>query len=508
MKTNDFICNLNYFSKTDLKSFENFLLSPYVNTSKSILTVYRMLTSQSEKLLSEELENLKPVLIAKLNYSESTVVKILSELNELFVYYSKLQMFAEDKIYGDYLCCRYLLKQGNYGFLGKRLKKLSKEFTKIENIDEEMFFRLYEKDILQYGIISTSNDNLNPESKLDKQKKSTCDSALNLMVYTISKVTINFINYVIQCNDCKDGENESFPVNMERMFEFINTSEFNSYNAIQKTTIKIFFKAYKLFSKPLSDRCYNDYKNYFNSINHQYNVSFCRTHINILLSYCYMRQRIQDIKKFYTSEALAIQYEFFKNGYYKNSITDYLHPIMFRNYVINCLDACNKDILYDFVINYSEKLNPTEVELMKAFGMAHYYFLNNEYVKSLKELSSLHNPKALYRYDINNLIIKNYFEKGDFINVERCLHNYKEYIETDEYLTNYDKERYNVLVDIMNAFISKYNKYVSKDKVFVLEHLLIMINEKNSFVMKNWIKNKVTELILNHYKSHPNKVKK
>lgn len=185
-----------------------------------------------------------------------------------------------------------------------------------------------------------------------------------------------------------------------------------------------------------------------------------------------MRQRIQDIKKFYQQEALDVLYEYIDNEYYKNNITDYLHPAIFRNYVINCMTYDKKEDLEKFVTNQHDKLNPSESGIMKTFGMAHYHFLNKEYKKSIENAKLIIRPKVLYRYDIINLMIKNYFEMGDFVSVEKYLPNYKKFIDTDSYLTKNDKERYRTLVTIMKEFIWRYHKSFKDENVFELEHLI------------------------------------
>ena len=472
MKTNDFISNVNHFSKQEIKSFKDFLLSPFLNTSKSLVVVYRIIIKDKDILLKLDTKELRTAIIRRTKYSETTVIKMLSELNDLYALFAKVQMFLKDKVYGEYLCCKYLLAEGYYKSLEKRLKTFEKILNNKDNLDEEIFLRLYEKDILEYDILSTKADNFSPQTKLEKQMEHTNNSSLDLMVFTISKITINFANYVIQCNDSNEGKNKDYPVNMERLFEFINTSEYDSYNKFQKTTIQIFLKAYKLFSNPLNDDYYKDYKGYYEEIIHLYNLSFRRTHHSLLLNFCYMRQRIQDIKKFYQQEALDVLYEYIDNEYYKNNITDYLHPAIFRNYVINCMTYDKKEDLEKFVTNQHDKLNPSESGIMKTFGMAHYHFLNKEYKKSIENAKLIIRPKVLYRYEIINLMIKNYFEMGDFVSVEKYLPNYKKFIDTDSYLTKNDKERYRTLVTIMKEFIWRYHKSFKDENVFELEHLI------------------------------------
>jgi len=500
MKIHDFFNNIQYLSNDDLKLFEKFLQSPYFNNFQYTSAVYRIILKNLTYITEEKYDELKSIIISETNYSETTVRKVLSYLNEMYIKFIKVQSYDKYVFQSSFVYCNYLLLKGNYNLLNKGAHKISKLLKEPDSADEDLFIKLFDLDTLNYNILSTSEDILNPLTKLDKQKEFTVESSRNLMVYTLSKTTINFVNYTIQCSNADDQK--EYPVNMEKLFNVILSSDYNTYNDLQKSTINIFYKVYKLYSNIYKDKYYDEYKTYFNEIRDLYNAEFCKTHTSILLGYCILRQRLNDKTLFYTTETLLVLFDYIENGYYKNDKTEFLHPLMYRNYIVNCLNAERKDVLLRFINTHTEKLNPSEIEVMKKFGMAHYYYLDENYTASIESAELIVNPKFLYKYDIYNLMIKNCFAMNDYVKIGDILHNYNDYIITDDFLTKYDKERYSFFVYCMRKYLIAYFKYENKQSIFDFEYLLKIVSEKTNFVMKNWITNKITAFISNHYKKH------
>lgn len=500
MKIHEFFNNIQYFSNDDLRLFEKFLLSPYFNNFQYTSAVYRIILKNLTYISEKKYEELKSIIINETKYSETTVRKVLSYLNEMYIKFIKVQAYNKYEFQSDLVYCNYLLLKGNYNLLNKSVHKIDKLLSEPENTDEDLFIKLFDTNTLNYNILSTSEDILNPITKLDKQKELTIESSKNLMVFTLSKTTINYLNYVIQCNDSNNEKNYVYPVNLEKLFNIIFASEYDTYNSLQKSTINIFYKVYKMFSNISKDKYYDEYKIYFNEIRNLYSVEFSKTHTSILLGYCILRQRLNDKTLFFTTETLLVLFDFIENGYYKNDKTEFLHPLMYRNYIVSCLNVERKDVLSKFINTHTEKLNPSEIENMKIFGMAHYYYLEKNYILSIQYAELIVNPKFLYKYDIYNLMIKNCFEINDYVKIGDILHNYNDYISADDFLTRYDKERYNFFVYCMKKFLIAYFKYETKQNIFDFEYLLKIVSAKPNFVMKNWITGKVSAFISEHYK--------
>lgn len=497
MKVHEIFYNIYYFSDEDFKLFEKFLLSPYFNTMKSQIIVYRIIRNNISYIPSKRYEELKILIIKETKYSETTVRKILSYLNDMYIEYTRIQAYKNEDFYKELFVCNYLLLKGNYNFLSKRIQYIDKMLSDGTAYDQDYFLKMFDKNILEYNTITTSEELLNPVIKLSKQKEFTLESTKNLTIFYISKATVNLVNYVFQCNGEVIG-NQDYPVDMEVLFKSANSSNLKSYNKFQKTTIKLFFKLYKLFNNLLNDSFYDEYKDYFYKVKHLYNIDCQKMHLSIILNYCFLRQRIKDDNKFYIPEALIILYDYIDKEFYKNDITEYLHPIIYRNYVINCVIAGRKDFLKKFIDKHSTKLHPSEMYTMKIYGMANYYYLNDDYNLALESVEKLTNPKDLYKYDIVNLKIKIFYALNRFEDIECLLHNYTEILKNDSCLTKNDYAKYYYLVVFMRKYLLAYYNYETTHDTFKFEYLLKLIAKRTDFSMKNWLLKIVTDFITKH----------
>jgi len=505
MKVIEFFINARYFSTEDYKSFGKYLTSPFFNSMKSQLLVYRIIKKEQQLLKLNKYDALKDIIHNKTGYTENTIKKIIASLNEKYIEYAKLQSFKTDDYHNEYLFCKYLLTKGNYRLLQDRVVILDSILSAAENFDHDYFLKMFEVNTLKYSIISSIEEKFKTIPKLDKQKHYTLESSRNIMVFTLSKVTINYINYVLQCKSHFKKKNEAYTVNLEKLFVVVNTHEYNSYNKMQQSIINMLYKFYKLYSNPLNDENYNDCKTYFERIKDDIGIELQKTYHNILLTYCYMRQRLGDKDNVYFTEALKNSYDFITYGYYKNGNTKYLHPVLFRNFVSQCTKPSNKSILKKVIKKHANKIHPLEKDLMTKFSYAHLYYLEGKYDLVIGNCETLKNPKAFYRYDINNLLIKTNYALGRYEEIRETLHNYKAFIKNDKVFTENDKERYYYFIDRMNELNNCHNSYVDDEDIFVFEFLLNNINKKASFVMKNWITEKVKEAISTHYKTHKKK---
>ncbi len=505
MKVHEFFYNVYYLSKEELLSFEKFLNTSYFSTMDSQYMVYKIIRRHQKYIKNEKYEELKDIIINESKYSETTVRKILSSLNDSYIEFTKIQSLKDNQFITEYNYCNYLLKKGNYELLDSRVEELDNSLIDINSRDNDYFLKMFEKDTLKYDVLNTTEDKLKIKSKLNKQKHYTIESTKNLKVYTISKTVINLVNFVFQRISMDDYNNGLFPVDMDDLFRFIETPKFKMFNSHQKNTVKLFYKLYKLFSNPLIDANYHEYKDYYDRIKNAYNKEFQKTQHSILMNYCFLRQRMSDIDNKFTEEVIDILNEFVNKKYYVNDKTKYLNTAIYRNFIINCVKTGNKTKLFKFINKHGDKLHPKETEIMNIYGMAQYYYLNGEYALSIIKAELLLKAKSFYKYDIINLLIKANYELNNFIRVRELLHNYKTYTDKDILLTKTDKEWYFKFVEYTHKFLNEKEKYLKKDETFNIEHLLHKIETETDFSTKKWLTEKLKTFISAHNKKQTKK---
>lgn len=254
-----------------------------------------------------------------------------------------------------------------------------------------------------------------------------------------------------------------------------------------------------MFSNLGEDDHYNNYKKYFYEIRDLFTGDFSKTHFNILLNYCHLRNRLNDKGTKFNTEGLRVLSEYIENKMYINDNNKYLSPLLYRNFVVGCNIPKTKNILKRLIENETINLHTSHRRDMKNFGSAYYYYLNKEYGKAIKCIIELNHPKFMYKYDIRNLELKIYFEKKNYIELKNVLHNYHENIKSEPLFTKIDKDKYKIMIDYFNDLIRADEKYSMTHDILPFEYLLNQIKSDAGFVMKQWFTHKVESIIEAHY---------
>ncbi|MCX6156573.1 MAG: hypothetical protein NTY74_01190 [Ignavibacteriae bacterium] len=495
MKVPEFFYNIKYLSDIDMEAFEKFLQSPYFNTTTSLPVVFGIIKDNVRLIRENRFDELKTVIVKTSEYSEGTVGKNLSYLNNMYEEFAKAEGVKNKKFYNEFFRCKYLLLKGNYHLLNKEMDNFDRILNEQENFDNDLFLNLYDFNMLKYAATSTSDNKLDTLSKLDREKEFTLESSKNLIIYTLAKTTINFASYVIQCSNSTKKADKKYPVNLESIFSITKSPEFNTYNTLQKKTITINHKLYRMYSSLTTDRYYKDYRDYYYKVKDSFNHEFRNTHLGMLMNYCFLRYRVKDIDKHFLAEGHRILYDFIDGRYYITDNTEYLHSTIYRNYVVYCATKDRKEMLKKFIDNHTDKLNPAEEKMMKDFAMAHYCYASGQNELSLKHTEKLNNAKFFYKFDLIFLKIKLFYEMQDFVSLENMLHILKHNLQTAEIFNANEVKKFEYLIYCLNLLIKAHTKYEKTEDIFDFEFVLKKIDAKPSFAIRNWLREKVTEFI-------------
>lgn len=502
MKQIEFFNNVYFFEDEDYINFDKFLSSPFFNNLQSPIIVFRIIKSNHKLIKNRRYMDMKIAIFKKSKYNDIHLRKILSKLNELYIEYIKVVACKDNQYFKEYLSSKYLLSIGNFDLLNKRVKVLENLTTENGKIDEDVFLKNYEIDLLKYDIISSVANNLNPLEKAPIKKYYTLESSKNLLVYTIAKETINFLNYVLQCNGIVD---KAFSIDLEKLYKILKSSELKTFSNHKITTIKLFYRIFLLFKTPTNDKHYSNYIEFYNNVKGLYNDVFCKAQTEIMMGFCNLRQRIKDENRFYFKEGLKIQYQYFENNYYLDQNTKYLNSVIYRNYIINCTNSGEIDLLELLKENKKIILNPEDESNMRRFCEAHLSYLKGKYLLSVTLIKSLINPKVYLKFDVFILLIKSYYELKDLESIEGTLHNYLYYIKNGRFFTKFEKNRYLLLHNYMRSFITTIYNFETDQNIYGFELLLKDILSLDTFVMKNWLIEKLKKIITEHNIKHKKK---
>ena len=506
MKVPELFYHLKYFKDEDYKSFEKYLNSPFFNSIKSYEKIFRILTRNMGLIKDGEFKVVRDIVIKELEYSENTTLKLLSELGEQVLNYFRVKAVNSNPLTKEIALCESMLSKGYYKIVPNVVASCLNILDE-DKPDEDKYLDYFHLNYISYRASVITESKFYGDLKLTEQQEYTLESSKDLFVYSLARLTINFLNFKIQNIDSSVKSSKPYMIDLKPMFDIIYKDEFKYYDKHQKTLIIIYHKLFLMFLDLYDDNAYNDYKKEFYNARKYFNEFFSKTHFSILITYCVLRKRLKDIDLRYSIENARLLYDFIENEMYKDDVKSYLQPVHYRNFVISCTTEDSKPLLKRFIDKQSDKLHPQHKDEMKNFALLHYYYLNKEYGKALKTMIELKHPKTVYKFDIYSLELKIYYEKRDFEGLEKLLHNYYDNIKNEKIFTANDKERHELQVYYFRKLVSKRVKYNEDNKVVELELFKKDIEKEINFVMKKWILSKL-EMIISKHTDKPEKTKK
>jgi len=499
MKVPEIFHHFEYFTKEDFKLFGKYLKSPYFNTINAYSDIYEIILKNLKYINLRDYRGLRDIIIKSQICSESTTLKLLSNLSDFVLGYFKQRALEKETFIGELHLCESLLSKGYFNALHKRILLCQDSIITEDKFDEDVYLNYFQLDYLKYRISMLTDSKFHGEQAITDQQELTLDSSKNLFVFSLVRITINYLNYVIQNVDTSNKNPTHYPVELEPMFGIIKSKDFDLYDKYQKALILLYNTLFLAFRNLNNDTAYVNYKTNFLRIKNLFNESFSKTHYSILMNYCNIRQRLNDKDLKYGIEGAKVLNDYIREEMYKDEVNQYLPPIYYRNFIIKCNTAESKKILKEFIEEQTKKLHEVHYEDLSNFGYAHYYYLNNEYGKAFKRINNLKNTQFMYKYDIRNLELKIHYEKENYEWMESILHNYQETIKKENIFTQNDKTRYKLQVYYLKKLNNTREKYKLNGKIIEVEHLKNKIITELNFVMKKWMLEKIDELITKHY---------
>ncbi|MCU0371844.1 MAG: hypothetical protein MUE56_01205 [Ignavibacteria bacterium] len=497
MKKTEFFRNLAFFSDEDYNRFLLFLMSPVFKKHGGLDAIFKAIKNRKHLLSSGNPDELKKIIIQVTGITEGTLRKSLSHLNESIIDYFRFKALYSDELNAEIVLNDYLIKMNNLDS-AKDVNANAERLLKEQYGSNEMYFYSAAGHCINDLNLLVCENNFSETGVMEKQGTLAKETAVNLYLFTLQKLVFLFINLVSVRTDTGNTQTGEKLLNLDIFF-----SENNITSGIAaKDDVHVLFillqRAYELYSNLINDYKFTIFNDcYFVNLN-LIPLNMRKRFLNILINYCVIRQRLHDPNRVYAEKELRLLYQFIENEYYADSSSKYLNSMTYRNFITGCLRVNNHKIMKKFIDNHTKKLIPEDIERMKSFALAHYYFCIKNYSKSLKNINSIHNPGHFYKYDLRNLELKIYYEKRNFINIESILHNYRNCVTEDRILTSYDRNRMLLFLKYFGKYIILLNKPGKSGTNTELGMLLNKIEKEKNFAMQKWMIAEIKQELIKH----------
>lgn len=473
---------LRTFTADELKSFRNYIMSPFHNTNKNVVKLFELSRKYAPVYDSPSLskEKLFKKLYPGKKYSDIVMRILLSDM--LFLAKEFLALLRERKYrFGKSLSLLEELKdRGLDSLYLTNYKDTLSILNEVEDIRTK-YFNIFELEIV----------NVDFYLRKDKQQQITpnvLNRVENLIYFMFIEIIRNMHDLVINENTY----NSKFEFNLA--YEFFKN--FNFEPIIEKLkkhrpehypVILIYYCLLQALVEEKDEARFDIFKDAFET----YSGSLDKDEIAHILRYldtcCLLRMKHNPAK--YRKEIFHVNKQMLEYGVYSYN-TDEMTAQKFKNILISAVNLREIDWAEKFVQDYSPKVQEEYRESMLYYGRALTKFLRGDFTGSLADLNKVKSDYIILKMDIRSWTLKIYYELGYYEQALSFIDSYRHFLSKNSSITVHMKERHLSYLKFTNELI----KMRSKKDSLSLKKMSDDLSALPNVVHKDWMLEKISEL--------------
>lgn len=479
MHNTSVISILKSLTKSELKEFDKFIISPYFNNQPSLTAFYNELRSYHPEFSSSKLDREKVFarLYPEKNFSDDTIRRLSSDLKKVlddFIYYKASETMVTE---AKYLKVSEYIKRGLVKEAEKELEQIDKLLGRSDLIGHESI-----RNKLEY-------ENLMIQMALQKNRQ---DLAIKNFVTETEYLVYNFIlrlTYAVHnlrvnkliFNSSENQFTEEFisSIDFERILALANNS-----GGISRA-MRIYLLALQNNINEKEEKYFFELKNLLPEVINEFTSHERYNLYQIAETMCWRKMELIDREK-YRRELFELNRQRIDDGVFSPDGKN-MRLMLYRQALLTSLQVKEYDWAEKFVEDYSPRLPADIKENMYKFARAHIMFERGEYDSSLTILNKVDFEIFTLKYDLRNLMLRIYIELNYIEEALSLIDSYKRFIKNNKNVSEYYRTLvYNFL---------KYCKYIIdlrlQKESLRADEILNELEKENAVNFKPWLVEKI-----------------
>lgn len=471
------------FTPAELRSFRNFVRSPFHNTNKNVIKVVELVKKYFPNLNDEHLlkENVFKKLYPGKKYNDTVMRILLSDLLKLSEEYLAYINFTHNS--GNEI--KFLLEElsrRKLNSLFDKYLKYSKQLIKNDGlINVKYFLNLFEIETSKVDhMIATGRQ---PES---------AENVLMQGEYLVKFFIVNFLNIAHELEVHKDVFNMKFEKNIVEEFlkyfdtgKFIHELEKNKFE--DSSVLMIYYYMHYSAVHPDDDEVYFRLKDLIFENFSRFSKDEKFNLFIILESICTSKTMRE--KNFF-EEQFDLYKRMLTEKVYKHTEDEYFQQNLFRNIYYTAVFQKEYDWAEKFIEKYISELQPENRENAKHLAFAYINFGRSEFEKALKEVSEVKYENFVIKFDIRLLTLKIYYELRSFESALSLIDTFSHFLSNNKNILPNQKEGFGNFLKYLKQMIRIKTGELKKDR----DEMISDINSNEKVISKQWLIEKAEEL--------------
>ncbi len=428
---------LRTFNKEELKSFNDFIRSPYYNKRKELHTFYDYLHQCAPQFEKEAVDRhlVFKKIAPKQEYDEKWLGYMMSYLNKLAEQFIQIKQYEKDQAFQNYNFLSALVKRNLSKFYQQQKIKIEQNTDIVHESSSDFFLRQY-----LMADVSLQFRDTQHQRKHDQSLQSTTDYLDYFYLTTKLRNSCEMLNRKrVVAGDYELKLIDDLLIGIE-----------NS-DSIQEPIIAIYLNLYQLLKAKENATNFTFLKNLVNTYSSNLQREEALKIYKLIINYCLRMIRVG--KNEYVEEAL----ELFLTGIEKEIFFEsgYLSPWDYTNVIKLSLILKRYDWIESFIQEFNEKLPPDFRENALHYNLAELYYSKKELDKALEQLLHVKFSDIILHLGSREILAKIYYEKEEEEALLSLLASFSIFLKRDKKMAPNIKKTFLNFCDLLNQLMRR-----------------------------------------------------
>ncbi len=494
MFTHKVINIISKFSSHEIRELKDFINSPYFNKSRKITLLFEEITQHHPDYDISRLNNevLHDALFPHIKYNDATIRHLFSDLFKLTERYLAVRNLEHKKFEFYYGVSEEIETKECFELIDSYLNKMNDALIVESCVGADYFQNNVRMETKKFNF---SLQNYLPSDKVNIQK--TVQHLTNRNTYLIS----HFIIEIIRGLDTLNLLAKMYNINVQKNFvnNFLNIFDLNKTIIFLKNSpelaeyeyiFDIYHKMFTAFTKFDHEVFYFEYKAALLKHSSRFSIEQKIYLYKKLADYCLLKKKAGNSVSDFNKELFEVYKLILENGFFMDENSKYLRMEFYRNIFILGLQLMKYDWVENFIITYSEKINPVNRKNLINYSYACLHFEKSEFKKSISYLNKVKLDNFSLKLDVKSLLLRLYYELDYAESAFSLIYTYKSFLRKQENLSPERKRSHLNFIKCAYRMISLETNY----DYMKLADLKKNISNEKQIINKDWLIKNINKL--------------
>lgn len=479
---------LRTLNSNEIKSFKDFISSPYFNTGSAVIKLFTILKPYHPEYPAEKIQ--KEKIFQKLYpgkpYNEQVMKNLTSDFIRLCKEFLGQQFYERNTTLKDLNIIRELNSKRLDVLYNKEKKTLLNKVKGESGIERDFFDTLFhlETEEKSYLLSRDKPGEVEQINRFLAQYKLFSFFVNGFMMVHEMEINANVFNTTYEVDPAGDF--------IKKTIDSGITDEILAYikdkNIEHADIVHIYYYIMQAYSHHENEEYYDEANRLV--LDNLHLLSRTEKHLltNSLLNICINKLKRGNLGAY--KKALDIFQIQLKYNIYKISDEEIMTVFKFRNIFFIGLQLKEYDWLESFLNDYINELAADLRENIYNNLFAYLCFYKKEYEKALEHISKVKFDRVILKVDVKNLTLLIYYELGHYESALSMIDSYRHFLSNVKDLSELHKEGSSAFINTLNQLIKLKSKFHEQDFAKLKSKVL----ERTSLSGREWFLEKLEEM--------------